>query len=47
MNPTKCGICGKPFDESELITGLGIRHELETLIQADHPEWNDYSKICK
>ncbi|TFG80512.1 MAG: hypothetical protein E4H20_10975, partial [Spirochaetales bacterium] len=42
-----CDICGKRFPESELIMGHGIRHEVENLIVADHPGWDDAKRICK
>ncbi|MDO9256038.1 MAG: DUF1003 domain-containing protein [Bacteroidales bacterium] len=46
-NGTKCEICGKTFPESLLITGHGIRHEIERLIVKDHPTWNDNDLICQ
>lgn len=45
-NGTKCEICGKTFPEGVLITGHGIRHEIERLIIKDHPTWNDNDLIC-
>lgn len=30
-----------------MISGHGIRHEIEELIRNDHPEWNDNSRMCK
>lgn len=47
MNGIKCEICNKIFLEDQLITGHGIRHEIEDIIKNDHPEWNDNSRICK
>jgi uncharacterized membrane protein len=47
MTNHKCNICGKSFPESKLISGHGIRHEIESLIQIDHPDWNDDSFICQ
>ena len=35
------------FSESELISGHGIDHGIEKLIQKDFPEWDDYKQICK
>jgi uncharacterized membrane protein len=46
-NGTKCVICGKTFPEGQLITGHGIRHEIERLIVKDHPTWNDNDLICQ
>jgi len=46
-NGTKCEICGKIFPENQLITGHGIRHEIERLIVKDHPSWNDNDLICQ
>jgi len=46
-NGTKCEICGKTFAEGQLITGHGIRHEIERLIIKDHPTWNDNDLICQ
>jgi uncharacterized membrane protein len=43
----KCGICQKEFPDSDLISGLGIRHEIENIILKDFPDWNDHKKICK
>jgi len=42
-----CDICKKSFPEDQLITGHGIRHEIEDLIRVDHPKWKDDSHICK
>jgi len=47
MTPLKCDICGRTFPAEELITGHGIRHEIEDLIRNGHPEWVDSSRICK
>ena len=47
MSTGKCEICGKIFPEEELITGHGIRHEIEDLIRIDHPEWTDDSRMCR
>ena len=47
MNEIKCEICKKVFPKEQLITGHGVRHEIEELIRNDHPEWNDNSRICK
>lgn len=30
-----------------MITGHGIRHEIENLIKIDYPDWNDSRHICK
>jgi len=42
-----CQICGRKQPEVELITGHGIRHQIEDLIKADYPDWNDCDVICK
>lgn len=42
-----CKICGKSFEDFELISGHGIRHQIEKLIRLDHPDWTDYDVICK
>lgn len=47
MNTKECEICKKRFPESELITGYGIRHEIEALIKSEYPEWDDSGHICK
>jgi len=47
MDKKKCDICQKMFNESELISGHGIDHGIEKLIQKDFPEWDDYKQICK
>ena len=47
MGSDRCAICGKDFPESELISGHGIRHEVERMIVQDHPEWDDHGRICK
>jgi uncharacterized membrane protein len=46
-NKSKCEICGKLFPNEQLITGHGIRHELEDLIRNEYPDWTDKSRICK
>jgi hypothetical protein len=45
MSDIKCDMCGKIFPENQLITGHGIRHEIEELIKKDRPEWSDTSRI--
>ncbi len=47
METQTCDICGHEFPGSELITGHGIRHEIENLIARDHPDWNDFKRICR
>lgn len=47
METGECFICRKEYPESELISGHGIRHEIENIIMRDFPEWNDDRKICK
>jgi len=46
-NDTKCEICRKTFPEGQLISGHGIRHEIERLIIKDHPMWDDSGLICQ
>jgi uncharacterized membrane protein len=43
----KCSVCGKIFPEDKTISGYGIHHEIENLIRAEHPDWNDKSFICE
>lgn len=47
MMDYKCEVCNKSFHESDLISGSGIHHGIEELIQTDYPNWKDESKICK
>jgi uncharacterized membrane protein len=47
MTNRKCNVCGRSFPENKLISGHGIRHEIESLIQIDYPDWNDNSYICQ
>lgn len=47
MAQAKCDICNKTFPEEQLITGHGIRHEIEKLIMSDYPGWSDKSCICR
>ncbi|HNW82779.1 MAG TPA: DUF1003 domain-containing protein [bacterium] len=48
MKKTKiCTVCGKSFSQNELISGHGIRHQIEKLILVDHPDWTDHDMICK
>jgi len=42
-----CLVCGKDFPEEKMISGIGIHHEIENLIHADYPGWNDGSFICE
>ena len=43
----QCFVCKNEFNDSELISGHGIRHEIERLIKNNYPEWCDSNKICK
>ncbi|PKL09493.1 MAG: hypothetical protein CVV51_03505 [Spirochaetae bacterium HGW-Spirochaetae-7] len=43
----KCYVCKKEFPGSDLISGHGIRHEIEKMIVRDNPGWDDYQKICR
>jgi uncharacterized membrane protein len=47
MKKAHCDICQKDYPETDLISGHGIRHEIENIIKHDHPDWNDFKKICK
>lgn len=47
MEKTTCDICHRTFDETELLSGRGIRHEVERLIKKEHPGWDDNGMICK
>jgi len=47
MKQIECEICHKEYPEYELISGHGIRHEIENLIKHDFPDWDDYRYICK
>lgn len=47
MNKITCDICKKIYNENDMITGNGIRHEIERMIQNDHPDWNDNNNICR
>lgn len=47
MKLVECDVCHKQYPESELISGHGIRHEIEDLIKKDIPSWDDYKYICK
>jgi uncharacterized membrane protein len=47
METSKCNICRNEYPESELISGHGIRHEIENIILHDFPDWNDHNKICR
>jgi uncharacterized membrane protein len=43
---SECCVCGNKFPEDMLISGYGIRKELEALILAECPAWNDKCRIC-
>jgi len=45
-NETTCCICKNDIAENQLISGFGIRKELQTLIKVEHPEWTNDCKIC-
>jgi len=47
MNQEPCAVCGRLFPSEELISGHGIRHELEALIVRDVPSWTDRSRLCR
>lgn len=47
MKKATCDICRRTFDETELLSGRGIRHEVERLIKKEYPDWNDEGTICK
>jgi uncharacterized membrane protein len=47
MKKMKCDICHNVFPDTELISGHGIPHEIETIILKDFPDWTDYKHICK
>ncbi len=42
-----CHICRQEYPESKLISGHGIRHEIENMIISDFNDWDDHKKICK
>lgn len=47
MDKIACHVCKRKFPKSELISGHGIRNEIERTIQRDHPDWDDSKWICK
>jgi uncharacterized membrane protein len=46
-NTVACGVCKKPFPADQVVSGYGIRHEIEDLIRAEQPEWTDACFICR
>ncbi len=42
-----CHVCRKDFPQDDIISGHGIRQEIENLILYDFPDWNDSKTICK
>ncbi|MEI6898451.1 MAG: DUF1003 domain-containing protein [Bacteroidota bacterium] len=42
-----CMVCKKEFAPGLMISGIGIRHTIESLIIREYPEWNDLGFICK
>jgi uncharacterized membrane protein len=47
MVNTICHVCQKYFPQDDIISGHGIRHEIENLILIDFPDWNDSKTICQ
>ena len=46
-NESTCGICHNTFPSEMVISGYGIRHEIEQLIKKENPDWTDKSTICE
>ncbi|MHB1453983.1 MAG: DUF1003 domain-containing protein [Saccharofermentanales bacterium] len=42
----RCDVCKEEYPGDALISGHGIRHEIEVLIRKDYPGWSDKSRIC-
>jgi uncharacterized membrane protein len=47
MEVIKCSVCSNDFRKEDLISGFGIRHEIERMLIQDYPEWSDSCFICK
>lgn len=47
LNKIKCDICNKMFTTDNIISGYGIRHEVEKIIKRDYENWSDANNICK
>jgi uncharacterized membrane protein len=47
QEPIACCLCNKPVERDRAISGYGIRKELEVIIKAEHPDWNDRCFICQ
>jgi uncharacterized membrane protein len=47
MKTISCLICSKEFPPNMILSGHGIRHEIESLLIKDYPDWTDASHICK
>lgn len=47
MEKRQCSVCSNYFPNDQIISGNGVRNEIEKLIQLDFPGWNDSSYICK
>lgn len=43
----RCQICGKHFEEDEIVLGQAVRPAVTELISARHPEWDDNGFICQ
>ena len=46
MKNGTCFICNRQLPNSELISGHGIRYEIEELVRQKYPDWDDSKQIC-
>lgn len=43
----KCSVCGKEFNDREILHADLVRNPIIKLIRQDHPDWSENSYICR
>nr|WP_069608682.1 DUF1003 domain-containing protein [Leptospira tipperaryensis] len=42
----RCNICNQLYKENQIVSSIGIRKEIESILKEKNPEWNENSFVC-
>ncbi|WP_241686733.1 DUF1003 domain-containing protein [Leptospira stimsonii] len=42
----RCDICNQLYKEDKVVSSLGIRKEVQSILEEKNPVWNEYSYVC-
>ncbi|RHX92503.1 hypothetical protein DLM75_04770 [Leptospira stimsonii] len=45
-NLIRCDICNQLYKEDKVVSSLGIRKEVQSILEEKNPVWNEHSSVC-